>query len=738
MFRRIHSIFGLVGAVLLIVMALSGAFLSMDPVLERLQARQVSGIAVSDLAVNVVAHNNGVESIERKASGLILVHTSGDSGSAVSIVDPATGIKTADYVQSDLLRWVTNLHRSFLMGEAGRGVAGASAAFMVLLSISGGVLLVQRMGGWRNVFKRVRGTGQHKLHADIGRMAILAFVLTGLTACYMSLTTFGFVSDGMDAEPAFPQAVDGGPAMAVGDMPALKSVNVANLRELVFPVQGDLNDVYTLTSSDGVSLIDQATGQTVSTLANSFARTVYETVYMLHTGQGAWWLGMILGLAALSIPFMAISGVVVWWKRRMAMPHIPQNVRGSQADTIILVGSEGNTTWGFARTLHLALSAEGHKVHTAPMNALSAQFTHARQMFILTSTYGDGVAPMSARQFMARLEKMTTVPDYPVTVLGFGDRQFPDFCRFAQDVETAVKAQGWKPGLPLSLIDRQSAQQFQAWGAEVGEVLGHGLSLVYQAAARKTTSFVLTERSDFGQEFQSPATIFRFEAAQPGPKNRLQRWLGKRMPRFEAGDLVGIVPPGSTIPRFYSLASSSRDNVLEICVRKLPGGLCSEFLHSLRPGLTIDAFIQPNPDFRPQPGKKPVILIGAGTGIGPLAGFIRHNHKHRAMHLYFGVRDPQSDFLYETELRGWLADKRLTKLFVAFSRITHRRAYVQDHLRMDSVRIRELVAKGGEILVCGGRDMAKGVKQALEEILSPTGQTVATLKQAGRYREDVY
>ncbi len=738
MFRHIHSLFGLAGAVLLIVMALSGAFLSMDPVLERLQARQVSGVSVSGLAANVVAHNTGVERIERKASGLVLAYLSSDHGTRVSIIDPATGISTGDYVQSDFIRWVTNLHRSFLLGDTGRGVAGVSAAFLVLLSVSGTLLLVQRMGGWRNVFQRVRGSGQHKLHADIGRMAILAFVLTGLTACYMSLTTFGFVSDGMDAEPAFPQAVDGGPAMAPGEMPALMSVDLANLRELVFPVQGDSGDVYTLTTADSVSLIDQATGKAVSTLANSPSRTVYETVYMLHTGQGAWWLGMILGLAALSIPFMAISGVVVWWKRRMAMPHIARNIRGAQADMVILVGSEGNTTWGFARTLHAALTAEGYKVHTAPMNSLSAHFTHAKQMFILTSTYGAGVAPMSARQFLAKLEKMTTVPAFPVTVLGFGDRQFPDFCRFAQDVQAAVKAQGWKQGLPLSLIDRQSAQQFQAWGIEAGAMLGHALSLVYQAPVRKMTPFVLKERFDFGQDFQSPATIFRFQAAQSGPKSRLHRWLGRRMPRFAAGDLVGIVPPGSTIPRFYSLASSSQDNVLEICVRKLPGGLCSEFLHSLRPGLTIDAFIQPNPDFRPQPGKAPVILIGAGTGIGPLAGFIRHNDRRRPMHLYFGVRDPQSDFLYETELRGWLADKRLTMLFVAFSRITHRRAYVQDHLRADSDRIRDLMARGGEILVCGGRDMAKGVKQALDDILSSTGQNVAALKQAGRYREDVY
>ena len=119
---------------------------------------------------------------------------------------------------------------------------------------------------------------------------------------------------------------------------------------------------------------------------------------------------------------------------------------------------------------------------------------------------------------------------------------------------------------------------------------------------------------------------------------------GNGLPHFEAGDLVGILPPGSPIPRFYSLASKSSDGILEICVRKLPEGLCSEFLHGLKPGDRIDAFIQLHPDFRPASGKAPVILIGSGTGIGPLAGFIRNNTGKHPMYLYWGGRDPAFRF----------------------------------------------------------------------------------------------
>jgi sulfite reductase (NADPH) flavoprotein alpha-component len=209
------------------------------------------------------------------------------------------------------------------------------------------------------------------------------------------------------------------------------------------------------------------------------------------------------------------------------------------------------------------------------------------------------------------------------------------------------------------------------------------------------------------------------------------------LPHFEAGDLVGILPPGSALPRFYSLASGSTDGILEICVRKHPDGLCSSLLHDVPIGSLIEAFIQPNPDFRPASGSAPVILIGAGTGIGPLAGFIRNNTARHPMHLYWGGRNPASDFLYEPQLNGYLADQRLTGLQAAFSQVQDR-SYVQDRIISDALQMRRLIEKGAQVLVCGSREMAKSVMRALDEVLAPLNLTVLTLKAQGRYREDVY
>jgi sulfite reductase (NADPH) flavoprotein alpha-component len=456
----------------------------------------------------------------------------------------------------------------------------------------------------------------------------------------------------------------------------------------------------------------------------------------LHTGQGLWPLALILGLAALAVPVLAAVGALIWWKRQSALPRIRQNAGAQSADTIILVGSEGNSTWGFATTLHAALTKAGHRVHTAPMNRLAPAYAHAARMLILTATYGDGAAPASANQFLSRLGAMKC--PLPVAVLGFGDRSFPHFCQFAEDVAGALGARGWPMLLKLKLIDRQSAQDFALWGTELGRAIGAELTLNHIATRPKTVALALIERVDYGAEVQAPTAILRFAVPRANPRGGFWRRLrAPRLPEFEAGDLIGILPPGSDLPRFYSLASASSDGVVEICVRKHPGGQCSSFLHELEQRGRIEAFIRKNPAFRPARGKAPLILIGAGTGIGPLAGFIRHNTRRRPVHLYWGGRNPASDFLYEGELAKYLADQRLTRLKTAFSRVTGG-GYVQDRIASDAIELRDLIQRGAHVMVCGGRDMAAGVARELEAITGPIGLDLHTLKSQGRYIEDVY
>lgn len=171
-------------------------------------------------------------------------------------------------------------------------------------------------------------------------------------------------------------------------------------------------------------------------------------------------------------------------------------------------------------------------------------------------------------------------------------------------------------------------------------------------------------------------------------------------------------------------------------MRKQTGGLCSEFLHGLAPGEAIEGFIRANPEFRPARDRKPMILVGAGTGIAPLAGFVRHN-RNKPAYMFFGARDPQSDNLYRDDLGAALNDGRLTQLDTAFSRVVGG-SYVQDHVAANAALLQKLVADGAQVFVCGGLDMAHGARDAFDQLLGPLGLSTDALKTQGRYFEDAY
>lgn len=247
-------------------------------------------------------------------------------------------------------------------------------------------------------------------------------------------------------------------------------------------------------------------------------------------------------------------------------------------------------------------------------------------------------------------------------------------------------------------------------------------------------ALTLISRREYGVVVQAPTVILRFAVPRVSLWHRL---TGQGISRFQACDLLGIVPDGSAVPRLYSLASGSRDGFIEIVVKKQRGGLCSGQLVALEPGESVAAFVQRNPAFHAGRDHAPLILIGAGTGIGPPAGFVRDNAHKRSIHLFFGMRHPDSDFLYGTDLGVWQAEARLARLVTAVSG-GPKPHYVQDALRADAVQVARIIRDGARVMVYGGRDIAAGVADSLAEILASSGLTPAMLKAEGRYIEDVY
>lgn len=735
MIRAFHRWSGLLAALLLLVLGASGAALSIFPAAERLAAPLTEpDLAVAELASRIQAAYPGVEQIRRAPSGRITAFWFEDGTPGAAVVDPTTGRGVGSADPNRLERWLTNLHRSLFLGDAGRIASAAGAAAMLVLTISGAALVGRRAGRWRRWFAPLRGPLSGRLHVEIARLAVFGLLISSATALWMTASTFDLLPEA-ELPSAFQAAPSGRTGAALASIDLLGETPVSELRELTFPYPGDPTDVFTLKTERGTGHVDQGTGALLAWSAPTGWERVSETIYMLHTGQGAATLGLVLGLMALGVPVMAGSGVVLWLAGRRGRPRIRGNVPAGRAETILLVGSEGGSTWGFAATLHAALSKAGQRVHAAPMSAFDpARYRQARHILVLCATYGDGDAPASARAFLGRLESLRTAPGAPLAVLGFGDRGFPSFCGYALEVAESAAAKGWDMLLPPDTVDRQSPQEFARWGRALGAAIGIELELDHHPVAPAAQDLILLTRRDYGAEVQASTAILRFAVPEVPLWRRL---TGRGFGRFAAGDLLGILPAGSTVPRFYSLASGRRDGFVEIVVKKHPGGLCSGQLMALEPGGTVTAFLRRNPGFRTGRGRAPLILIGAGTGIGPLAGFVRANARRRPIHLFFGMRRADSDFLYGEEIAFWRREGRLRHLVTAVSR-GDKPHYVQDALRQEAALVARLVHEGARVMVCGGRDMAAAVSATLADILAPAGQTPATLKAEWRYAEDVY
>jgi sulfite reductase (NADPH) flavoprotein alpha-component len=732
--RLIHRWLGLVAGAMALVLGITGAVLAFDPVRDAWQSVPAAADQpVSALVQHVSATIPGAEEIRRLPSGDIVVYAF-DAGQARAWrVDPADGHRLGPYQPSALSRWFKNLHRSFLLGDAGRLAAAAVALAMLVLSVSGLALLLRRMGGWRRLAARVRGSLVQRIHAVTGRAVLAVLLLSAVTALYMSAATFGLVALDADQEPDVVSVKSAQPDLPAGQLPLLQSLRVGDLRRLNFPDAADPEDTWKVTTAQGQGWVDRSSGQTLAWQDAPTAQRIHDWAMLLHTGEGAWGWALVLGATAACIPLFWVTGLILWWQARRDRPRITNNRPLAQADMLIFVASETGSTWGFAQALHDALVRNGRRVHTSGLEHFQAGAA-ARQIVVLAATYGEGQPPAHAARALERIAR-TPVTTAPVAVLGFGDRQYPAFCAFAEAVDQALRQQGWPELLPLERIHQQSAQEFARWGEALAQALDEPLALDYRPRLPPTTALQLLSRQDYPGGAGEPAAILRF--AWPAQRGQ-DRLRGRGLARFVAGDLLGVLAPGSSVPRYYSLASGWRDGFVEICVRRLPSGVCSGYLHALQPGDAIQAFVRPNPGFALDGERRPVVLIGAGTGVAPLAGFIRGNARRIPMHLYFGARNPARDFYFGADLQRWLGERRLASLHTVFSRTPDGGGYVQDALRRDASRLQELLARGAIVRVCGSRPMAQGVAQVLDAILGARRLSVAQLKAKGRYAEDLF
>jgi sulfite reductase (NADPH) flavoprotein alpha-component len=215
-------------------------------------------------------------------------------------------------------------------------------------------------------------------------------------------------------------------------------------------------------------------------------------------------------------------------------------------------------------------------------------------------------------------------------------------------------------------------------------------------------------------------------------------------------------------PRLYSIASSLKAhpeavNLTVGVVRydahgRKRKGVCSTFLADrLAEGQVAEVYVTPNKHFKlPENPDTPIIMVGPGTGIAPFRAFIEERAaigaKGRSW-LFFGDQHFLTDFLYQLEWKNYLAEGKLTRMDLAFSRDQPQKVYVQDRMRERSKELFAWLEEGAVFYVCGdATKMAVDVDKALHDCIASEGgldaagaaDYVANLKQQKRYLRDVY
>ena len=213
------------------------------------------------------------------------------------------------------------------------------------------------------------------------------------------------------------------------------------------------------------------------------------------------------------------------------------------------------------------------------------------------------------------------------------------------------------------------------------------------------------------------------------------------------------------LPRFYSIASSKNlvgDEVhLTVALTKnlpdypIPYGICSHYLCHRAPLLKpiIPIFLQPSKNFYlpPESVKRPIIMIGPGTGVAPFRGFMQER-QHEKNWLFFGERNEETDYYYRSFWESLVSKKRL-KIDCAFSRDQREKFYVQHKMLENSAELWQWLEEGAYFFVCGDASkMAKDVDKALHQIVEAEGKMncadakvyIKNLRKQKRYQKDIY
>lgn len=705
--------------------SVTGIILSFKPITEKAQpykGKNFSQLTIAELVPRLTKNYTDIIEVSIDVNQFIVVDaTDLNDNSGKFYIDPKTG-KSLGKVgkENEFFQWVTSLHRSLFLHEIGRLFIGLTAFFLFLIATSGTVLIIQRQRSFKRFFaKIVKDNFAQYYHVVLGRLLLIPIIIISVTGTIMSLNTFEIIKEQKISHKIDFDTIKSNPEKKATDFDVFKNTKLADVQSIEFPFSEDVEDYYTLKLSDKEITVNQKTGEILTEQPFSKGKLLTNLSMDLHTGRtNAIW-AIVLAIASANILFFIYSGFVIWWKRRSS--QVKNKYTSDQAEFIILVGSENGTTFRFAEAIHQQLLKNGKTSFIGQLNNYKI-FPKAKQLIVLTATYGLGDAPTNSSKFNSLLEKHKQLNPVQFSVVAFGSHAYPDFCKFGYEVHNALSHQHWaKPLLEIHTVNDRSPEEFTKWAtlwAQTCDVEITSLSKLLETKPVKTQQFSVVEKT------VSTHTETSF----------IIRLSPKRRKRFTSGDLLAIYPANDHRERQYSIGRMGKD--VQLSVKLHEGGLGSGFLHRLEIGQVLKASIIKNEHFHFPSKAKTVIMVSNGTGIAPFLGMLDEYSNGRAIYLYCGFRNKLSFELYEKALNA--ESDKLTKLNVAYSREGEKQ-YVKDLLAKDSALVSATLKSGGVIMLCGSLSMQNDIIEWLETLCQQEeNKSISHYQSHGQVLMDCY
>lgn len=702
--RYSHLSLALSSFIFILLASVTGLILAFEPVSQNVKPHGEADLNKVSLAKTLPAlkeHYPEILDLHVDHLGFVSIKVIDDDGKTLEFyINPETGRKLADKTeQSAFFKWVTTLHRSLFFHGAGRLFVGITAFLLFLIAISGTILVIKRQKGLRAFFKKiVRENFAQYYHVVLGRLSLIPILIISLTGVYLCMEHFELFSSEKIVHQINPELLKEEPQKSINSFPVFQNTMLSEVQSIEFPFSDDPEDYYTLKLKSRELVVNQLNGDVLSNVPYSTTTLLTRLSLDLHTGRASVVWAMILAVAAVNILFFIYSGFTITIKRRRN--RFRNRYSKEECSVIILVGSENGSTFRFANIIHRQLLRDGKKSYLAELNSYST-FKNMEQLIVLTATYGTGDAPTNASRFLQLLETYPQQGPVHFSVLGFGSRSYPDFCRFAFDVHRELSAKGWaNPLLPTHTIHDKSTEQFFEWIRLWQQQTGIPLSVPAELPEEKvkdTHAFTVKSKTTV---INDPDTFLI--------QLKARWWL-----RFTSGDLLAIYPANDARERFYSIAKIG--NLIQLSVKRHTNGLGSGYLDRLEKGQTINARLSSNPRFHFPKRVPAVIMISNGTGIAPFLGMIEHNTQNTDCYLYCGFREQASFELYKELISEHLNQKKLCRLDIAYSREGEKQ-YVKDLLAKDAAFAGEVLQQGGVIMICGSLAMQQNVMELLDLI----------------------